>query len=98
MPSLELREVIIISSRHSHISHYEHREVKHIKSDNYHRTGYYCYFLIIHLAEYFWEPVMHCCKEHYTHSAKHHVMEMRHNKIGICNMNICGKRSEHKSG
>src|SRR4030095_77704 len=97
MPRLELREVIIIPSRHSHVSHYEHREIKSIKTDYNYSAGYNRNFFVVHFTEDLGEPVMHCCKEHDTHASEHNIMEVRNNKVCIRNVNIRCKRSKHKS-
>src|SRR5687767_14307614 len=94
MQFLELRQIVVIASRHSTSSQQELREERHVEADEHERAADLSKLLVVHTAEHLWPPVMQSTQERNHCAAHHYVVEVRNDEVRVVKVNIDSQRSK----
>ena len=98
MSPLELRQVIEISAGHTLNTNDELGKIEQVKSDKGESPGNVGPPVAVHPAEHFRIPVVQSREECKAHTPEYDIVEMRHHKSGIMQLNVSSQRPKEQPG
>src|ERR1700761_1754360 len=85
-----------VSAWHAHVPEQKLRKEREVEADKDDDRCEACRELGIEPSGHLGPPVMEGCEVGHNHSAHHDVVEVGDDEVGVVEMDVDGKRSEHK--